>query len=92
MMEGHHFQLRTDHKPLLAALNHVSQPWTPRQQLQLAFITECTSHVWHVPGLSNMVADQLSRPPPTLACLVATYQLPTAPMCLVATSDLPAGP
>ena len=39
-LEGHQFQLWTDHKPLLVALHRLSEPWTPRQQRQLAFIDE----------------------------------------------------
>ena len=34
-LKGYHFQLWTDHKPLLAALHQVSLLWTPGQ---LAFI------------------------------------------------------
>ena len=67
-LEGRQFQLWTDHKPLLAALHRVSEPWTPRQQRQLSFIAECTSDVIHVPGVSNVVADALSRPPAAPAC------------------------
>ena len=59
-LEGRLFQLWTDHKPLLAALHRVSEPWTPRQQRQLAFIAECTGDVIHVTGVSNVVADALS--------------------------------
>ena len=59
-LEGRLFQLWTDHKPLLAALHRVSEPWTPRQQRQLAFIAECTEDVIHVPSVSNVMADALS--------------------------------
>ena len=71
MLEGRHFQLWTDHKPLLAALQRVSDPWTPRQQRQLAFIAECTSDVLHVPDIENVVADTLSRPPVVNICSAA---------------------
>ena len=47
-LEGHKFQLWTDHKLLLAALHRVSEPWTPRQQRQLSFIAECTAGMLHV--------------------------------------------
>ena len=88
MLEGRHFQLWTDHKPLLAALHRVSLPWTPRQQRQLAFIAECTSDVRHVPGLANVVADHLSRPPAAPVCQVAAHHLPAAPTCQVAAQQL----
>ena len=92
MLEGHHFQLWTNHKLLLADLNQVSQPWMPRQQRHLAFIAECTNDVRHVPGIFNMVADQLSRPLDTPECQVTTHQQSTTPTSQVAASDLPAGP
>ena len=92
MLEGRHFQLWTDHKPLLAALHRVSLPWTPRQQRQLAFIAECTSDVRDVPGLANVVADHLSRPPAAPVCQVAAHHLPAAPACQVAAQLLDAVP
>ena len=64
-MEGHQFQLWTDHKPLLVALHRLSEPWTPKQQRQLAFIDE------FVPSVSNIVADTLSQPLDALVCNVA---------------------
>ncbi len=81
MLEGCHFQLWTDHKLLLAALHRVTQPWTPRQKQQLAFIAECTNDVLHVPGLSNMVAHHLLHPPAAPACQMATHQSPPALKC-----------
>ena len=81
MLEGSHFQLWTDsdHKPLLAALYHVSQPRTWRQQRQLSFIAECTGDVRHMAGIANMVADALSRPPTEPVCHVATHLQPEIP-------------
>jgi hypothetical protein len=61
-LEGRQFQLWTDHKPLLTALRRVSPPVSGRQQRQLAFISEYTDDLAHVPGSSNVVADALSRP------------------------------
>ena len=92
MLEGHNFQLWMDHKPLLAALNHISEPWTPRQQQQLSFITECTDDIKHVPGHSNMVTYCLSRPLVAPVCQVAAHQQPTTPMYQVAPNHLEAGP
>ena len=37
-------------------------PWTARQQRHLAYISEFTSSIVHVPGMKNTVADALSRP------------------------------
>jgi len=73
MLEGHHFALFTDHKPLTQALFRSSDPWTPRQCRQLSYIAEYTSDIQHIAGEENIVADTLSRPttvqqvPPTAA-------------------------
>ncbi len=70
--EGRQFQLWTEHKPLVSALMRVSVPISPRQQRQLAFISEFNIQMLYLPGLKNVVADFLSRPsPPGLAGAVA---------------------
>ena len=63
-LEGRSFQLHTDHKPLVTALHRITPPWTARQQRHLAYIAEFTTDLRHVPGVSNAVADALSRPDP----------------------------
>jgi RNase H-like domain found in reverse transcriptase len=62
-VEGRQFQLWTDHKPLVAAMTRVTPPASGRQQRHLAFIAEHTCDVRHTPGVDNVVADALSRPP-----------------------------
>ena len=62
-LEGRHFVLWTDHKPLLSSLVKVSESWTPRQQRQLAYLAEFNVILRHVAGADNVVADALSRPP-----------------------------
>ncbi len=64
--KGHLFQLWTDHKPLVTALSRVSTPISPRQQRNLAFISEFNVQLLYLPGLKNVMADFLSRPPPPL--------------------------
>jgi hypothetical protein len=59
-VEGRVFQLWTDHEPLVAAMKHVMPPVSGRH---LAFISEHTCDVGHTPGVDNVVADPLSRPP-----------------------------
>ncbi len=43
----------------------VSPLWSARQVRQLAYISEFSTDIRHTPGLRNVVADALSRPPPT---------------------------
>ncbi len=62
--EGRQFQLWTDHKPLVSALTCVSVPVSPRQQRQLVLIFEFNIQMLYLPGLSNVVADFMSRPSP----------------------------
>jgi cleavage and polyadenylation specificity factor subunit 1 len=62
MLEGRHFKLFTDHKPLVAAMVRISPPWSARQQRHLAYISEFTTNLVHMPGVENVVADALSRP------------------------------
>jgi cleavage and polyadenylation specificity factor subunit 1 len=65
MLEGRFFQLFTDHKPLVAAMVRVLPPWSARQQRHLAYISEFTTTLVHMPGVENVVADALSRPSPS---------------------------
>lgn len=55
------FQLRVDHSSCGA--RPFSDAWTPRQQRHLSFIAEYTNDIRFVPGVENVVADTLSRPP-----------------------------
>ena len=69
MVEGRPFVLFTDHLPLVSAIHRVSPPWTARQQRHLSFISEFTTDIRHTPGVENVVADTLSRPPVVNAVL-----------------------
>jgi transposase InsO family protein len=60
-VEGRDFVAYTDHKPLTFAFAKVSEPWSPRQQRHLAYISEFTTDVRHIAGKDNRVADALSR-------------------------------
>jgi hypothetical protein len=68
----------TDHKSLTHVVSRVSKPWTARQCRHLAYVAECTSNIKHIPGLSNVVVDTLSRPPghvPRVACRLVSSPL-----------------
>ena len=61
LLEGRHFHVLTDHKPLTYALNTRSDRHSPRQARQLDYISQFTSTVRHIHGSDNVVADTLSR-------------------------------
>ena len=63
MLEGCSFKLITDHKPLVAAMVWISPLWSGRQQRHLAYISEFTTQLIHMPGIENVVSDTLSRLP-----------------------------
>ena len=60
-LEGRHFHVLTDHKPLTFALNTRLDRNSPRQARQLDYISQFTSTIRHVQGLDNIIADALSR-------------------------------
>ena len=60
-IEGRQFYVVTDHKPLIYALSHKPDHYSPRQSRHLDYISQFTADIRHVPGESNAVADALSR-------------------------------
>ena len=60
-VEGRDFTVFTDYRPLAFAFAKVSDPWSARQQRHLAYISEYITHIRHLSGKSNKVADALSR-------------------------------
>ena len=60
-LEGRHFHVYTDHKPLTHALHTRLDRHSPRQARQLDYISQFTSAVHHIQGSQNVVAYALSR-------------------------------
>lgn len=60
-LEGRHFTLFTDHKPLVYAFRQNPNKASPRQFRHLDFIGQFTTDIRHVAGTDNVPADTLSR-------------------------------
>ena len=60
-IEGREFHIRTDHKPLIYALDVRPDRHSPRQIRHLDFIEQFTSDIRFVRGSDNAAADALSR-------------------------------
>ena len=61
MIEGRHFTIYTDHKPLIFAFHQKRDKSSPRQFRHLDFIAQFSTVIQHVTGQENIVADTLSR-------------------------------
>ena len=60
-LEGRHFIVYTDHKPLTFSVSKTAEPWSNSQQHQLSYISEFTTDIRHISGKDNPLADTLSR-------------------------------
>ena len=97
-LEGRHFVIFTDHKPLTFAFSKVSDAWSARQQCQLSAISEFTTDVRHIAGKANLVADTLSRaflsmvvsssPDLHFAAMAQAQQIPEIQACRTAITGL----
>ncbi len=61
LLQGRHFCLLSDHRPLIIALVSTPSPWSARQQRQLSFIAELTADIQHTPVQETVVADALQN-------------------------------
>ncbi|BHF70471.1 hypothetical protein SprV_0301352200 [Sparganum proliferum] len=62
LLEGRHFSVHTDHKPLTYALKAKPDRYSPREARHLDHISQFTADIRYVRGSDNVVADALSRP------------------------------
>ena len=90
-LEGRHFNVWTDHKPLCGAIGS-STDRSPRQSRHLSFIAEFTTDIRHVPGASNVVADCLSRPSAYPGTTSPTLATPSSPETSPRSSTRPLPP
>ncbi|XP_008178670.1 uncharacterized protein LOC103307937 [Acyrthosiphon pisum] len=61
MLQGRHFIVWTDHKPLTYAFNQKLDKCSPRQFRHLDYIGQFTTEIKHIPGKENITADLMSR-------------------------------
>jgi cleavage and polyadenylation specificity factor subunit 1 len=61
MVEGTSFHVKTDHKPLIGAMQRAAERDIPRETRHLNYISIFTSDIRHISGTDNTVADALSR-------------------------------
>lgn len=61
ILEGRHFVIFTDHKPLTSAMNVNADKYASREIRHLDYISQFTTDIRHVKGKDNTVADTLSR-------------------------------
>ena len=60
-LEGRHFHVLTDHKPLIYAFKAAPDRYSPREIRQLDYISQFTTDIRAVKGIDNAPADALSR-------------------------------
>lgn len=61
MVEGRHFVIYTDHKPITFAFQKKDRTCSPRQFNYLDLISQFTTDIRHISGKDNLTADALSR-------------------------------
>ncbi len=77
LLDGRKFHILSNHKPLKQVMHRVLDPLMARIQRQLSFLAELTSDVRQIVGKANVVADALSRPPPSaVACVKESSGFP----------------
>ena len=60
-LEGCHFKILTDHKPITFAFNKRPESASPQQKRMLNYISQFSTDIEFISGSENTVADTLSR-------------------------------
>ena len=61
LLQGRHFTIFTDHKPLCYAFTTSLDRHSPREARQLDYISQFSTDIQYIKGDANVVADSLSR-------------------------------
>ena len=61
LLEGRHFVIYTDHKPLTFAFRSRTDNHSPREARHLYFISQFSTDLRYIDGPANFIADALSR-------------------------------
>ena len=61
-VEGNSIEIYTDHKPIVSAFEKPLDRANAKEARHLAFLAQYCPVIKHIPGKSNIVADNLSRP------------------------------
>lgn len=62
LLQGCEVTVITDHKPLLSIIVLKNRIKIERRLRQVEYISQFTNNIEHISGLSNIIADTLSRP------------------------------
>ena len=60
-IEGKSITIYTDHASIARAIHASTDNHGPREARQLAYISQFTTNIQHIPGINNTIADALSR-------------------------------
>lgn len=77
LLEGRHFTIFTDHKPITFAFRQRPEKASPRQVRQLELISQYSTDIRHIKGKENATADLLSRITAVTSTLVDLNALAT---------------
>lgn len=82
MLEARHFTILTDHRPLLEMFKTKKRIKLEKRSRYIEYISQFSTDIKHISGVSNIIADALSRPqidaishPAVTLDMIATLQV-----------------